>query len=94
MAESEDEDSSLNLTGFLFGNINEKGELEDTEILDEVMQVVTKTVELPSVLTFGVVRVIMGAKICQQSQAELPTRHFFIRIQQSHAACNILLQAF
>lgn len=37
MAESEDEDSSLNLTGFLFGNINEKGELEDTEILDEVI---------------------------------------------------------
>ena len=37
MAESEDEDSSLNLTGFLFGNINEKGELEDTEILDEVV---------------------------------------------------------
>ncbi|CAH3126773.1 unnamed protein product [Porites lobata] len=35
MADSEDEDSSLNLTGFLFGNINEKGELEDTEILDE-----------------------------------------------------------
>ena len=39
MADSEDEDSSLNLTGFLFGNINEKGELEDTEILDEVMTV-------------------------------------------------------
>ena len=37
MADSEDEDSSLNLTGFLFGNINEKGELEDTEILDEVI---------------------------------------------------------
>ena len=36
MADSEDEDRSLNLTGFLFGNINEKGELEDTEILDEV----------------------------------------------------------
>ncbi|XP_074620092.1 transcription initiation factor TFIID subunit 1-like isoform X2 [Acropora palmata] len=35
MADSEDEDRSLNLTGFLFGNINEKGELEDTEILDE-----------------------------------------------------------
>lgn len=39
MAESEDEDSSLNLTGFLFGNINEKGELEDTEILDEVIYI-------------------------------------------------------
>lgn len=37
MADSEDEDGSLNLTGFLFGNINEKGELEDTEILDEVI---------------------------------------------------------
>ena len=37
MADSSgDEDSSLNLTGFLFGNINEKGELEDTEVLDEV----------------------------------------------------------
>lgn len=40
MAESEDEDSSLNLTGFLFGNINEKGELEDTEILDEVINII------------------------------------------------------
>lgn len=40
MADSEDEDGSLNLTGFLFGNINEKGELEDTEILDEVIQVI------------------------------------------------------
>ena len=37
MADWEDEESSLNLTGFLFGNINEKGELEDTEILDEVI---------------------------------------------------------
>lgn len=37
MAESsEEEENSLNLTGFLFGNINEKGELEDTEVLDEV----------------------------------------------------------
>lgn len=39
MADSEDEDSGLNLTGFLFGNINEKGELEDTEILDEVIYI-------------------------------------------------------
>lgn len=45
MADSEDEDSSLNLTGFLFGNINEKGELEDTEILDEVMNVSLQTPE-------------------------------------------------
>lgn len=45
MADSEDEDSSLNLTGFLFGNINEKGELEDTEILDEVMTVSLQTPE-------------------------------------------------
>lgn len=45
MADSEDEDSSLNLTGFLFGNINEKGELEDTEILDEVMSVSLQTPE-------------------------------------------------
>ena len=45
MADSEDEDSSLNLTGFLFGNINEKGELEDTEILDEVMTVPLQTRE-------------------------------------------------
>ena len=45
MADSEDEDSSLNLTGFLFGNINEKGELEDTEILDEVTNVQTQTTE-------------------------------------------------
>lgn len=37
MAESGgEEEASLNLTGFLFGNINEKGELEDTEVLDEV----------------------------------------------------------
>lgn len=35
MADSEDEDH-LNLTGFLFGNINERGELEDSDILDEV----------------------------------------------------------
>ncbi|KXJ28439.1 hypothetical protein AC249_AIPGENE23353 [Exaiptasia diaphana] len=34
MADSEDEDH-LNLTGFLFGNINERGELEDSDILDE-----------------------------------------------------------
>ena len=45
MADSEDEDSSLNLTGFLFGNINEKGELEDTEILDEVTNVSLQTPE-------------------------------------------------
>ena len=45
MADSEDEDSCLNLTGFLFGNINEKGELEDTEILDEVMNVSLQTPE-------------------------------------------------
>ena len=45
MADSEDEDSSLNLTGFLFGNINEKGELEDTEILDEVITVSLQTPE-------------------------------------------------
>ena len=45
MADSEDEDSFLNLTGFLFGNINEKGELEDTEILDEVITVSLQTPE-------------------------------------------------
>lgn len=37
MVELEDEDSFLNLIGFLFGNINEKGEFEDIEILDEVI---------------------------------------------------------
>ena len=31
-----DKDSDWSLTGFLFGNINEKGELEDESILDEV----------------------------------------------------------
>lgn len=35
MADSDDE-GSINLTGFLFGNINERGELEDDDILDEV----------------------------------------------------------
>ena len=35
-SEEEDGGPSLNLTGFLFGNINEKGELEDSDILDEV----------------------------------------------------------
>ena len=35
-AEGGDKDSDWNLTGFLFGNINEKGELEDETILDEV----------------------------------------------------------
>eukprot|EP00118_Oscarella_pearsei_P022472 m.260196 g.260196 ORF g.260196 m.260196 type:complete len:99 (+) comp40432_c1_seq18:167-463(+) len=33
----DDEDSGgpgLDLTGFLFGNINEKGELEDSDVLD------------------------------------------------------------
>lgn len=35
MADS-DEESSINLTGFLFGNINERGELEDSDLLDEV----------------------------------------------------------
>lgn len=45
MADAEDEGSSLNLTGFLFGNINEKGELEDTELLDEVIYVIIKTTE-------------------------------------------------
>ena len=44
MADSEDEDGSLNLTGFLFGNINEKGELEDTEILDEVIYTSDKSI--------------------------------------------------
>ncbi|XP_031550015.1 transcription initiation factor TFIID subunit 1-like isoform X2 [Actinia tenebrosa] len=34
MADS-DEEGSINLTGFLFGNINERGELEDDDILDE-----------------------------------------------------------
>ena len=34
--EGSDKDSDWSLTGFLFGNINEKGELEDGSILDEV----------------------------------------------------------
>ena len=34
--EGADKDSDWSLTGFLFGNINEKGELEDGSILDEV----------------------------------------------------------
>lgn len=36
MVDFEDEDRFLNFIGFLFGNINEKGEFEDIEILDEV----------------------------------------------------------
>ncbi|XP_048585830.1 transcription initiation factor TFIID subunit 1 isoform X2 [Nematostella vectensis] len=35
MAETDDEEGSLNLTGFLFGNINIRGELEDHDLLDE-----------------------------------------------------------
>ena len=50
MADSEDEDRSLNLTGFLFGNINEKGELEDTEILDEVICVIYVVIGMFKVL--------------------------------------------
>ena len=30
------EGDGLNLAGFLFGNIDERGELEDSEVLDEV----------------------------------------------------------
>ena len=36
--EGEEKDSDWSLTGFLFGNINEKGELEDESILDEVTE--------------------------------------------------------
>ena len=36
--EGEEKDSDWSLTGFLFGNINEKGELEDESILDEVAE--------------------------------------------------------
>ncbi len=34
--EGAEKDSDWSLTGFLFGNINQKGELEDESILDEV----------------------------------------------------------
>lgn len=34
--EDDEKESDWNLTGFLFGNINEKGELEDESLLDEV----------------------------------------------------------
>ena len=34
--DGEEEQDSLNLAGFLFGNIDERGELEDSEVLDEV----------------------------------------------------------
>ena len=30
------EKDGLNLAGFLFGNIDERGELEDSEVLDDV----------------------------------------------------------
>jgi len=62
MAESEDEDSSLNLTGFLFGNINEKGELEDTEILDEVIY---STEWFIAAIVLRKM-VIVDASVCQQ----------------------------
>ncbi len=35
-AREDSEGDGLNLAGFLFGNIDEKGELEDNEVLDEV----------------------------------------------------------
>ena len=37
-ADGGDQDISeeLNLAGFLFGNVNERGELEDSDLLDEV----------------------------------------------------------
>lgn len=53
MADSEDEDRSLNLTGFLFGNINEKGELEDTEILDEVICMIYVVTSMFKVLVYS-----------------------------------------
>ena len=53
MADSEDEDRSLNLTGFLFGNINEKGELEDTEILDEVTCMIYVVTDMFKVLVYS-----------------------------------------
>ena len=63
MAESEDEDSSLNLTGFLFGNINEKGELEDTEILDEVIYSIEWFTAL---IALRKNEIILDANLCQQ----------------------------
>ena len=36
LSERDVDKDNINLAGFLFGNINEKGQLEDNEILDEV----------------------------------------------------------
>ena len=33
----------MDLTGFLFGNVNEEGELEDESILDKVLTLIAKT---------------------------------------------------
>ena len=35
----DDEEKDWSLTGFLFGNINERGELEDGSLLDEVIHI-------------------------------------------------------
>ena len=76
MADSEDEDGSLNLTGFLFGNINEKGELEDTEILDEVIYTSDK-----SIVDIFLFNLLDGLKtFAQQIEGYISTRFVLIAI--------------
>lgn len=49
----EDQDRPFSITGFLFGNINEDGQLEDDSVLDNVSFIFRKF--LKNILVFDIV---------------------------------------